>query len=171
MAKITFKGNPISTIGTLPGVGSKAPDFRLTDGALGDRRLSDYTGKVKILNIVPSLDTSVCALSAKKFDAEIGRLPGVVVLTVSCDLPFAQGRFCKAEGVNNVVTLSQMRDRAFGKDYQVEILDGPLAGLLSRAVVVLNTADQVVYSQQVPEIAQEPDYEAALAAAKSVLRN
>ncbi len=165
MAKITFKGNPVSTAGVLPAKGSKAPDFRLTDGSLADRRLADYAGKVKIMNIVPSLDTSVCALSAKKFDAEVGKLPGVVVLTISCDLPFAQGRFCKAEGVNNVVTLSQMRDRAFGKDYQVEMLDGPLAGLLSRAVVVLDGADQVVYTQQVPEIAQEPDYDAALAAA------
>lgn len=169
MAKITFKGSPISTVGQLPAVGTRAPDFSLVDGNLQDRRLKDWGGKVKILNIVPSLDTSVCALSAKKFDAEVGKLAGVVVLTISLDLPFAQGRFCKAEGVNNVITLSQMRDRSFGKDYGVEILDGPLAGLLSRAVVVLDTKDQVVYTEQVSEIGQEPNYDGALRAAKGVL--
>lgn len=168
MAKITFKGSPISTLGSLPKVGAKAPDFLLTDGSLADKRLSDYKGKTKILNIVPSLDTSVCALSAKRFDAEVSKLPNVVVLTISCDLPFAQGRFCKAEGVNNVIPLSQMRNRAFGKDYGVEILDGPLAGLLSRAVVVVGPDDTVAYTEQVPEIAQEPDYPKALAAAKAL---
>ncbi|MFA6506148.1 MAG: thiol peroxidase [Treponemataceae bacterium] len=166
MAKINFKGSPISTVGSLPKVGAKAPDFLLTDGSLSDKRLSDYKGKIKILNIVPSLDTSVCALSAKKFDAEVSKLSNVVVLTISCDLPFAQGRFCKAEGVNNVIPLSQMRNRAFGKDYGVEMIDGPLAGILSRAVVVLGTDDVVRYTEQVPEITQEPDYPKAIAAAK-----
>ncbi|WP_304224392.1 thiol peroxidase [Gracilinema caldarium] len=169
MAHITFKGSPISTQGSLPAVGSKAPDFRLVDAGLADRRLADYSQKIKILNIVPSLDTSVCALSAKKFDAEVAKLANVVVLNISCDLPFAASRFCKTEGVNNVVTLSQMRDRSFGKDYGVEILDGPLAGLLSRAVVVLDGSNTVRYTEQVPEIAQEPDYTKALATAKALL--
>ncbi len=169
MAHITFKGTPISTLGSLPAIGSKAPDFCLVDGSLADRRLADYGYKVKILNIVPSLDTSVCALSAKKFDAEMAKLSNVVVLNISCDLPFAASRFCKTEGVNNVITLSQMRDRSFGKDYGVEILDGPLAGLLSRAVVVLDANNTVRYTEQVPEIGQEPDYEKALAAVKALL--
>ncbi len=166
MAKITLKGSPISTIGELPKIGSKAPGFTLTAGDLSDKRLSDYSGKIKILNIVPSLDTSVCALSAKRFDAEVSKLNNVVVLTVSCDLPFAQGRFCKSEGVDNVIPLSQMRSKAFGKDYGVEIVDGPLAGIFSRAVVVVDAGDVVRYTEQVPEIGQEPDYAKALAAAK-----
>lgn len=170
MAQITFKGKPINTSGTLPGLKSKAPDFRLVDGQLNNRSLSDFAGKVKILNIVPSLDTSVCALSAKRFNREIGKEGKIVVLTVSCDLPFAQERFCKTEGVNNIIPLSQMRDRKFGKDYGVEILDGPLAGLLSRAVVVLDESDTVVYTEQVPEIGQEPDYDSALMAARAVLK-
>ncbi len=167
MAKITLKGNPISTVGELPKVGSKAPDFILVDGSLADKRLADFSGKVKILNIVASLDTSVCALSAKRFDAEVAKLPNTVVLNISCDLPFAQGRFCKAEGVNSVVMLSQMRNRSFGRDYGVEMLDGPLAGLLSRSIVVVGADDKVKYVEQVPEIAQEPDYTKALAAAKA----
>ncbi len=167
MAKITLKGAAFSTVGTLPAAGKKAPDFRLTAGDLSDKRLKDYAGKIKVLNIVPSLDTSTCALSAKKFDAEVSKYPNLVVLTVSCDLPFAQGRFCKAEGVANVVPLSQMRDKSFGKDYGVEILDGPLAGVLSRAVVVVDSSDTVRYTEQVPEIAQEPDYAKALAAVKA----
>jgi thiol peroxidase len=132
------------------------------DGDLVDKTLADWKGKVKILNIVPSLDTPVCALSAKYFNREAGKIPGLVVLTISCDLPFAQGRFCKAEGIDNVVPLSQMRDRSFGQSYGVEIMDGPLTGLLSRAVVVLDDSDRVVYTQQVPEIRDEPDYAAAL---------
>ena len=166
MARITLKGTQISTTGNLPAVGSTAPDFILVDGSLADRRLGDWAGKKKILNIVPSLDTSVCALSAKKFDAEVAKLPDVVVLTISCDLPFAQGRFCKAEGVTNVVPLSQMRDRSFGKDYGVEILDGPMAGLFSRAIVVIGADGKVRYTEQVPEIVQEPDYAKALAAVR-----
>ncbi len=169
MAHITFKGNPINTSGSLPGEKTKAPDFRLVDGELKDRRLADFDGIVKILNIVPSLDTSVCALSAKRFDREVGKEGNLVVLTISCDLPFAQERFCKTEGVNNIIPLSQMRDKQFGKDYGVEILDGPLAGLLSRAVVVLDKNNTVIYTQQVPEIGQEPDYDAALKAARTVI--
>jgi thiol peroxidase len=169
MAAITFKGNPIHTAGDLPKVGSKAPDFKLTKGDLSDVELKNFSGKVKILNIVPSLDTSTCALSAKRFNEEIKKLGGAIVLNISRDLPFAQARFCKAEGVDTVVPLSELRDRAFGKAYGVEMKDGPLAGLLARAVVVLDAADKVVYAQQVPEIAQEPDYVLALAAARAAL--
>lgn len=169
MAAITFKGNPIHTAGDLPKVGSKAPDFKLTKGDLSDVELKNFNGKVKILNIVPSLDTSTCALSAKRFNEEIKKLGGAIVLNISRDLPFAQARFCKAEGVDTVVPLSELRDRAFGKAYGVEMKDGPLAGLLARAVVVLDAADKVVYAQQVPEIAQEPDYASALAAARAAL--
>jgi thiol peroxidase len=166
MAKITLGGTPFSTVGELPAVGSKAPDFRLVSGELADKTLADWKGKVKILNIVPSLDTPVCALSAKHFNKEAGSIPGLIVLTISCDLPFAQGRFCKAEGISNVIPLSLMRDRSFGQAYGVEIKDGPLAGVLSRAVAVLDASDRVIYTQQVTEIHDEPDYAAALKAAK-----
>jgi thiol peroxidase len=166
MATITHKGSTIHTSGELPKVGSKAPDFSLTTGELADVSLRDFAGKVKILSLVPSLDTSTCALSAKKFDAQAGRLEGVVVLNVSRDLPFAQSRFCKAEGIGSVIPLSDLRDRSFGKAYGAEILDGRLAGLLARAIVVLDASDRVVYTQQVPEISSEPDYAAALEAAR-----
>jgi len=169
MATITLKGNQIHTSGSLPPVGGGAPDFRLTKGDLSDASLADFAGKVKILNIVPSLDTSVCALSAKKFNEEIKNIGGAVVLNISRDLPFAQSRFCKAEGVDTVIPLSDLRDRSFGKAYGAEIVDGPMAGLLSRAVVVVDASNRVVYTQQVPEIGQEPDYAAAVAAAKKVL--
>ncbi len=169
MATITFKGNPVQTIGSLPAKGTKAPDFRLTAGDLSDVSLATYAGKVKILNIVPSLDTGVCAASARAFNKAAASLGDVVILTISRDLPFAQKRFCEAEGIDKVVTLSELRDREFGKAYGVEMISGPLAGLLSRAVVVLDCSDTVTYIQQVPEIAQEPDYESALAAAKEAL--
>lgn len=168
MAKITLKGNPISTGGTLPAVGSAAPDFRLTKNDLSDVSLSSFAGKVKILNIVPSLDTGVCAASARRFNVEAGKLADTVVLTISRDLPFAQKRFCELEGISAVVALSELRDRAFGKAYGAEIVEGGMAGLLSRAVVVLDRQNKVVYTEQVPEIVQEPDYVAALAAAKGV---
>jgi thiol peroxidase len=164
MAKITLKGNSIDTVGSLPAVGSRAPDFKLTKGDLGDVTLADFAGKRKLLNIVPSLDTGVCASSARRFNQEAASVPGAVMLTVSADLPFAQKRFCEAEGIANVVMLSELRERKFGEDYGVRIATGPLAGLLSRAVVVLDEKDMVVYTQQVPEIAQEPDYAAASAA-------
>jgi thioredoxin-dependent peroxiredoxin len=169
MAQITFKGNRVRTSGELPKVGSKAPDFKLTKGDLSDVSLAAFAGKVLILNIVPSLDTSTCALSAKRFNEEIKKLGQAMVLNVSRDLPFAQARFCKAEGVDAVVPLSELRDRSFGASYGVEMKDGPLAGLLSRAVVVVGADGKVVYAQQVPEIASEPDYAQALAAAKSAL--
>lgn len=166
MANITFKGNPVHTSGTLPAVGSKAPDFKLTTKNLTDVSLKDYAGKVKILNIVPSIDTGVCAASARAFNKAADQLGNAVVLTISRDAPFAQIRFCEAEGIRSVVTLSELRDRSFGEAYGAAMLDGPLAGLLSRAVLVLSSDDRVVYVQQVPEIAQEPDYASALAAAK-----
>jgi thiol peroxidase len=164
MAKITLHGNPFETNGELPAVGSAAPDFVLVDKDLNNVSLATYAGKKKLLNIVPSLDTPVCATSTKKFNEAMGGKPDAVALVVSADLPFASGRFCSAEGIDNVLTLSMMRSRNFGKDYGVLINDGPLAGITARAVVVLDRDNKVVYTQLVPEIAQEPDYDAALAA-------
>lgn len=168
MAKITLKGNPIETIGTLPAIGKKAPDFLLTKEDLSDVTLSAFAGKRKVVNIVPSLDTGVCAASARRFDIEAAKLSDTVILTVSCDLPFAMARFCKAEGLSNIISLSQLRNRAFGRDWGVEITTGPLSGILSRAVVVLDKDNTVVYAEQVPEIAQEPNYDAALVALKAI---
>ena len=164
MATITLKGNPIHTNGQLPAVGSSAPDFRLVDKDLNDVRLGNFKGKKKLLNIVPSLDTDVCATSAKKFNDYAKARKDLVILTVSADLPFAQGRFCKVEGIDNVITLSMMRSHDFAKDYGVLIQDGPLAGIAARAVVALDDRDRVVYTELVPEIAQEPNYDKALAA-------
>jgi len=164
VATITLKGNPIHTVGELPRPGSKAPDFRLTRGDLSDVTLADFAGKRKLLNIVPSLDTGVCAASARRFNLEASKVHGAVLLTISRDLPFAQKRFCEAEGIDGVVMLSELRDAKFGQDYGARIIDGPLASLLSRAVVVLDAQDRVVYVEQVPEIGQEPAYDKALAA-------
>ncbi|MBZ5638175.1 MAG: thiol peroxidase [Acidobacteriia bacterium] len=166
MATVTLKGNPIHTSGSLPAVGSKAPDFRLAGGDLKDVSLASFKGKKKVLNIVPSLDTSVCATSTRKFNETAGSHPNAVVLIVSADLPFAAGRFCTAEGLKNVVPLSLMRGRQFAKDYGVLITDGPLEGITARAVVVLDESDKVVHTELVPEIGQEPNYDAALAALK-----
>lgn len=167
MATVTRKGEITHTVGELPKIGSRLPDFRLTRADLSDAGLGDFKGKTLILNIVPSLDTGTCAASARAFNTKIKEMGGALVLTVSRDLPFAQKRFCEAEGIDAVVTLSELRDREFGEDYGVAIIDGPMAGLLSRAVVVADAAGRVVYAQQVPEIGQEPDYAAALAAAKA----
>lgn len=164
MATITLRGNPIRTSGNLPAPGSRAPDFILVDGKLANKTLADFAGKKKLLNIVPSLDTPVCALSAKKFNDYAKQHPDTVMLMISADLPFAQGRFCAAEGTTNVIPLSMMRSRNFAKDYGVLIEDGPLAGITARAVVVLDPDDNVLYAELVPEIAQEPNYEAALKA-------
>ena len=166
MAQVTFKGTPIHTNGELPAVGAKAPDFKLTSTDLKDVSLAEFKGKKKILNIVPSLDTSVCATSTRRFNEAAGKLPNTVVLVVSADLPFAAKRFCTTEGLQNVVPLSLMRGKNFAKDYGVLLEDGPLAGLTARAVVVLDENDKVVYRQLVPEIAQEPDYDKALAAVR-----
>jgi thioredoxin-dependent peroxiredoxin len=159
MATITLKGNPIETVGELPKVGTAAPDFSLIKPDLSRASLKDFPGK-KVLNIFPSVDTAVCATSVRKFN-EIVSKRGVTVLCISEDLPFAQKRFCGAENLDKVVTLSAFRS-SFGKDYGVEMKTGPLAGLASRSVVVLDEQNQVLYVEQVPEIAQEPDYEAAL---------
>ena len=164
MAKITLHGNVCNTSGDLPAVGSKAPDFHLVDAKLNDVRLANYKGRKIVMNIVPSLDTPTCATSTIKFNAHAAVHHDAVVLVVSADLPFAQGRFCSAEGLENVITLSMMRSRDFAKDYGVLITDGPLAGITARAVVVLGADGKVKYTQLVPEIANEPDYEAALAA-------
>jgi len=168
MATITLQGNEIHTNGELPAVGSQAPGFHLVDGELADKRLSDYAGRKKLLNIVPSLDTGVCAASTMMFNKSAAEQDNVVILIISADLPFAQERFCKAEGVDKVVSLSMMRSRNFAKDYGVLIEDGPLAGITARAVVVLDENDKVVYTEMVPEIAQEPDYNKALAALQGI---
>lgn len=164
MATITLKGNPIHTAGELPRVGSAAPAFSLTDGELGEVSSAAFAGKRVVLNIFPSLDTGVCAASVRRFNKEAASLANTVVLCISLDLPFAQARFCGAEGLDRVVTLSGFRNSAFGEAYGVRITDGPLAGLYSRAVVVLDERGNVLHAEQVPEIAQEPDYEAALKA-------
>jgi len=164
MATITLKGNEIHTNGELPAVGSQAADFKLVDAELGDKRLADYAGQKKLLNIVPSLDTPVCATSTKKFNEAAAGRDNVVMLVISSDLPFAMGRFCSVEDIDKVVPLSMMRSRNFAKDYGVLIEDGPLAGITARAIVILDESDKVVYTELVPEIGQEPDYDKALAA-------
>jgi len=164
MATVTLGGEPISVAGNFPRVGDTAHSFMLVDKDLNDVSLASFKGKRKVLNIVPSLDTPVCAESTRKFNAAASSLKNTVVLVISADLPFAQNRFCGAEGLNKVITLSTMRGRDFHKDYGVLITDYPLAGLTARAVIVLDEDDKVLHAQLVPEIKQEPDYEAALKA-------
>ena len=164
MATITLSGSEIHTNGELPAVGSKAPDFHLVDADLADKRMADYAGKKKLLNIVVSLDTGVCATSTKRFNDVAAGRDDVVMLVIAADLPFAMARFCSGEGVDKVIPLSMMRSRNFAKDYGVLIEDGPLAGVTARAIVVIDENDKVVYTELVPEIAQEPDYDKALAA-------
>lgn len=164
MATTHLKGNTVTTNGELPAVGAPAPAFRLTGRDLADLGLEAFAGRRKVLNIVPSLDTAVCAASARYFNQAAAALDNTVVLVISADLPFAQGRFCTTEGLDNVVPLSMMRDRSFARDYGVLLVDGPLAGVCARAVVVLDENDVVRYTQLVNEITTEPDYEAALAA-------
>lgn len=164
MASITLQGEEIHTNGELPRVGTQAPDFRLVAQDLSDQSLADFEDKKKVLNIVPSLDTSVCAISTRRFDQFGREREDIVVLVVSADLPFAQKRFTDGEGLRGVTTLSMMRNRNFAKDYGVLIEDGPLEGITARAVVVLDACDQVIYTELVPEIGQEPDYEKAMAA-------
>lgn len=165
MANITLKGNEIHTIGKLPEVGSSLKDLALVNDKLEVKTLEDYNGKRKIFNIFPSIDTGICAASARKFNEEAGNLENTVVINVSKDLPFALGRFCAAEGLDHVETLSDFRG-TFGDDYGVTIVDGPMKGLLSRAVIVTDENNNVVYKEQVPEIVQEPNYENALNALK-----
>jgi thiol peroxidase len=166
MAKITLKGNPVNTSGNLPAKASKAPEFSLVKSDLGTLSLSELQGKKIILNIFPSLDTSVCATSVRKFNQLAAGMINVVVLAISKDLPFAHGRFCTTEGITNVITLSGFRDREFGNAYGIDIIDGPLAGLYGRSVVVIDEAGKVLHTQLVPEITREPDYDAALKALK-----
>jgi thiol peroxidase len=164
MATVTLGGEPLGIGGNFPRPGDMAHSFMLVDKDLADVSLSSFHGKRKVLNIVPSLDTPVCQESTRKFNEMASEMPNTVVLVISADLPFAQNRFCSTEGLTRVVTLSTMRGRDFHKDYGVMIMDPPLAGLTARAVVVLDEKDRVLHSQLVPEIKQEPDYEAALAA-------
>ncbi|MDH4184792.1 MAG: thiol peroxidase [Nitrospinota bacterium] len=166
MSEIKFKGNPVHTSGSLPAVGSAAPDFLLTKTDLADVSLKDFSGKNIALNIFPSVDTGVCAASVRRFNKEITSVPDTVCVCVSLDLPFAHKRFCAAEGIENVVSVSELRNHKFGEDYGVRMSDGPLAGLLSRAVVVIGKDGKVKYTQQVPEITEEPDYQGALNALK-----
>ncbi|UTX49951.1 thiol peroxidase [Chryseobacterium sp. MA9] len=160
---ITLKGNEVHTIGTLPSVGTTVKDFALVDSGLAVKTLETFAGKKKVFNIFPSIDTPTCAASSRKFNEEASKLDNTVIINVSKDLPFALGRFCAAEGLNNVETLSDFRS-SFGDDYEVTIADSPLKGLLSRAVIVTDENNKVVYTEQVPEIADEPNYDAALAA-------
>ena len=166
MADITLKGNACKTCGDLPAVGSDAPGFTLTGADLSDVGLADFAGKNVILSIVPSLDTGICAISTTKFNEQAGSLDNTVIVKISKDLPFAQKRFCEAEKVEHVTTLSGFRCKNFGTDYGIDIVDGPLAGLYGRAIVVVSPEGKVTYTELVPEIAQEPNYDAALAAVK-----
>lgn len=163
MAKITLHGNEINTNGELPAIGEQAPTFSLVNSELADVGLENYSGKKKLLNIVPSLDTPTCALSTKKFNDSAASRKDTVFLMVSGDLPFAMSRFCSAEGTENVISLSMMRSRKFAKDYGVLIEDGPLAGITARAIVVIDENDKVIHTELVSEIADEPNYNAALA--------
>lgn len=164
MAKITLKGNPIQTVGELPQKGEKAKDFSLVKGDLSRVGLNDFKGSKIVLNIFPSLDTDTCAASVRYFNKAAANLDNTKVLCISRDLPFAQARFCGAEGIENVITLSDFATGDFGKNYGLEIADGPLAGLHSRVVIILDEEGKVIYTQQVPEIVDEPDYEDALKA-------
>lgn len=168
MAEITLAGNSIHTVGELPPVGSTAPPFTLTDKGLEDKTITDFADSKIILNIFPSIDTEVCALSVRKFNAEAASHPDTKVLCISADLPFAMSRFCGDEGLEDVIVLSDFRNKVFGKDYGVLITDGPLAGLLSRAVVIIDETGKITYTQQVPEIGNEPDYAAALSALQPI---
>ena len=164
MAEIKVGGNPAKTIGSLPAIGRTAPPFKLVKTDLSEATLADFSGKNIILNIFPSLDTSVCAASVRRFNKEAGDSPNTVVLCISADLPFAHQRFCELEGINDVIPLSVFRSPEFGRDYGVTFISGPLTGLLARAVVIIDRSGKVSYTEQVPEITQEPDYDAALLA-------
>jgi thiol peroxidase len=163
MTTITLMGNPVQTMGTLPEVGNNAPDFTLTKTDLSDITLKECLGKKIILNIFPSVDTPTCAASVRHFNETANKLNNVLILCVSADLPFAQKRFCGAENLTRVLPVSSFRHPEFGKHYGVTIVNGPIAGLLSRAIVVLDEKGKVIYTQQVPEISEEPDYQAVLA--------
>ncbi len=165
MANITLKGNPVHTSGQLPEKSSTAKDFKLVKSDLSEVSLQNFAGKRKVLNIFPSIDTGTCAASVRRFNQEAANLTNTVVLNISADLPFAQNRFCGAEGIKNCETLSSFRS-SFGKDYGIQMMDSPLAGLLSRCVIVLSEDNKVLYTEQVPDIVNEPNYASALAALK-----
>ncbi len=165
MATVTLKGNPIETIASLPAIGSTAPDFKLVGAGLGEIKSSDFSGQRLVLNIFPSIDTPTCAMSVRKFNQTASELDNTVVLCVSADLPFAHNRFCGAEGLATVITASSFRS-SFGKDYGVQFSSGPLLGLLSRSIVVIDATGKVIYTEQVQETANEPNYDAAIAALK-----
>lgn len=167
MAKITLGGEATNTIGDLPSVGLQAPEFVLVTNDLGEVTSTDFEGKNVVLNIFPSIDTGVCSTSVRKFNQIVADLPNTVVVCVSKDLPFALDRFCGAEGIENAITTSAFRS-TFGEDYEVTIADGPMRGLLSRAVVVVDPSGNVVYTEQVPEIKTEPDYQATVAAVEAI---
>ncbi len=164
MATVTLKGNEIHTSGTLPTVGSEAPEFTLAKGDLSSAKLEDYRGKKVVLNVFHSIDTSTCAQSVRQFNTEAAELDNTVVLCISRDLPFAMNRFCGAEGINNVETLSDFKDGNFGKNYGVEYIDGPIQGLLARSIVVVDENGKVLHTEQVQETVDEPNYKAALEA-------
>ena len=168
MAMTNFKGNPVNTCGTIPTVGGKAPDAALTAADLSNVKISSLAGSKVVLNIFPSVDTSVCAASVRRFNETAASLDNTKVVCISRDLPFAQKRFCGAEGIENVTMLSEMRDDSFGNAYGVKMIDGPLAGLFARAVVVVDAAGNVAYSQLVPEITEQPNYDAIVACLKSL---
>lgn len=163
MAQIALKGNPVQTVGNLPEIGSQAKDFALVATDLSVKKLADFKGSQLVLNIFPSIDTSTCATSVRKFNEKASAIDNTKVLCISRDLPFAQNRFCGAEGLENVINLSDFKDGSFGKDYGLTIIDGPLAGLHSRVVIVLDADGIVKYTEQVADIVDEPNYEAALA--------
>ncbi len=162
MAFVTLKGNPVHISGELPQIGETAPDFILVDSHLKNRRLSDFSGKKKLLYIVPSLDTDTCALSTKRYNEEAHKSGDLQIIIISADLPFAQKRFCAHNSTKNVTTLSMMRSQDFAKDYGILIVDGPLQGICARAQLVLNKDNKIIYRELVQEIADEPDYESAL---------
>lgn len=163
MSEVKFKGTPVQTNGTLPAIGTIAPDFSLTAADLSSKSLHDFLGKKVVLNIFPSLDTGTCAASVRAFNEKVTSFENTVVLGISKDLPFAQGRFCSAEGIENVIMLSEYKDASFSDAYGVKFIGGPLEGLLSRAVVVLDEKGKVIYTEQVAEVTEEPNYENALA--------
>ena len=162
MAKVTFKDNEINTIGNLPSVGDTAPDFLLSKTDLSDITVKDFKGKRVVINIFPSIETPVCSMSVKRFNAEVEKLENTEILCVSKDLPFAHARFNAEEEIKNVISVCELRDQSFGENYGVRIIDGPLAGLFARALVVLDENSKVVFTQLVPEISQEPDYDSVL---------
>lgn len=166
METVYFQGNPCHTYGTMPRVGEKAPCFTLVRSDLKEIRCTEFEDTKVVLNIFPSLDTSVCAMSVRRFNQEAASLPGVKIINVSMDLPFAAQRFCAAEGIDNAITASAFRSPMFGQKYGLQLIDGPLAGLLTRAVIIMDRDRTIIYEQLVPEISEEPDYKAALAALK-----